>query len=216
MIRAIRWPSDRALRTPTFDRWLGAGALMATQKDATELLLSLSNGNRDALNELVPIVYDELRAIARRRLRHERPDHTLNTTGLVHEAYLKLIQLDRVQWQSRAHFMAIAAQAMRNILVSHARSRKRIKRGGGAPHVPLEEVEDDLRVDDAERILALDAALERLAELNPRHARVVECRFFGGMTIEETAAVLEVSPATAKRDWALLRRWLGRELADPS
>ena len=189
---------------------------MATQKDATELLLSLSNGNRDALNELVPIVYDELRAIARRRLRHERPDHTLNTTGLVHEAYLKLIQLDRVQWQSRAHFMAIAAQAMRNILVSHARSRKRIKRGGGAPHVPLEEVEDDLRVDDAERILALDAALERLAELNPRHARVVECRFFGGMTIEETAAVLEVSPATAKRDWALLRRWLGRELADPS
>ena len=111
---------------------------MADQKHATELLLSLSNGNREAMNELVPLVYEELRAIARKRLSQERPDHTLNTTALVHEAYLKLIQLDRVQWQSRAHFLAIAAQAMRNILVSHARSRKRLKRGGGAPHTSIE------------------------------------------------------------------------------
>jgi len=185
---------------------------METRESATELLLSLSNGNRDALNELVPLVYDELRAIARRRLRHEQGGHTLNTTGLVHEAYLKLIQLDRVQWQSRAHFLAIAAQAMRNILVSHARSRKRLKRGGGAPHASLEEAEK-LPAAEADRILALEAALERLTELNPRHARVVECRFFGGMTTEETAAVLEVSPGTVKRDWSLLRRWLGRELA---
>jgi RNA polymerase sigma factor (TIGR02999 family) len=144
--------------------------------------------------------------------------HTLNTTDLVHEAYLKLVQLDRVQWQSRAHFLAIAAQAMRNILVSHARSRKRLKRGGGAAHASLEEAEDrvaavTLSAAAADRILALDEALERLASLNPRHARVVECRFFGGMTAEETAAVLEVSLGTVKRDWSLLRKWLGRELA---
>jgi RNA polymerase sigma factor (TIGR02999 family) len=196
---------------------------MPTRSDATELLLSLNDGNRGALNELVPLVYDELRAIARRKLRYERQGHTLNTTGLVHEAYLKLIGLDRVHWKSRAHFLAIAAQAMRNILVSHARRRKRIKRGGGAAHSPLEtaanlsvEEAGGLPVDEADRILALDAALERLAVVNPRHARVVECRFFGGMTIEETAAVLEVSPGTAKRDWSLVRLWLGRELAGRS
>jgi RNA polymerase sigma factor (TIGR02999 family) len=184
---------------------------MTKQKQATELLLSLSNGNREALNDLVPLVYEELREIARKRLRHERQNHTLDTTGLVHEAYLKLIQLDRVQWQSRAHFLAVAAQAMRNILVSHARSRKRIKRGGGAAHTSLEEA-GELPVAEADRILELDAALERLEAVNPRHARVVEYRFFGGMTIEETAAVLEVSIATTKRDWSLLRLWLGREL----
>jgi RNA polymerase sigma factor (TIGR02999 family) len=186
---------------------------MATQDHATELLLSLSNGNKEALNELLPLVYDELRVIARRRLRQERTGHTLDTVGLVHEAYLKLIQLDRIQWNSRAHFLAIAAQAMRHILVNHALKRKRIKRGGGAPHVPLEEAAD-LPTGEAERIIALDEALGRLAALNPRHAKVVEYRFFGGMTIEETATALGVSPATAKRDWSLLRLWLGRELAD--
>ena len=178
---------------------------------ATELLLLLSQGNRAALNDLIPLVYEELRAIARRRLRHERAEHTLNTTALVHEAYLKLIELDRVQWQSRAHFLAIAAQAMRNILVSHARARKRLKRGGGAPHQPLDDWVE-LPAGEADRILALDTALENLTEVNPRHARVVELRFFGGMTVEETAVVLEVSPGTVKRDWSLLRRWLGREL----
>ena len=186
---------------------------MASPKSATQLLLSLSSGNREAMRELVPLVYDELRAIARRKLRVERLGHTLNTTGLVHEAYLKLIQLDRVQWRSRAHFLAIAAQAMRNILVSHARSRKRIKRGGGAAHTSLEEA-SNLPVAEADRILGLDDALGKLAALNPRHARVVECRFFGGMTIEETAAVLDVSPATIRRDWSLVRLWLGRELGD--
>jgi RNA polymerase sigma factor (TIGR02999 family) len=184
---------------------------MATQKRVTELLLSLRNGNRGALDELVPLVYDELRAIARRRLRYERSSHTLNTTALVHEAYLKLVQLDRIQWQSRAHFLAIAAQAMRNILVNHAQRRKSVKRGGGAPHAPLEEA-IDLPATEADRILALDAALQRLTALNPRHARIVECRFFGGMTIDETAIVLEISPATANRDWSLLRAWLRREL----
>ncbi len=186
---------------------------MATKNEATELLLSLSKGNREALNELMPLVYDELRVIARRRLRLERPGHTLDTVGLVNEAYLKLFQLDRIQWNSRAHFLAIAAQAMRHILVNHALRRKRIKRGGGAPHVPLDEAAD-LPTKEADRILALDEALERLAALNPRHAKVVEFRFFGGMTIEETATALGISPATAKRDWILLRLWLGRELAD--
>lgn len=186
---------------------------MTMQTRATELLLSLSGGNRAALDELVPLVYDELRAIARRRLRHERPGHTLDSVGLVNEAYLKLFQLDRIQWNSRAHFLAVAAQAMRHILVNHALRRKRIKRGGGAPHVPLDEAAD-LPGAEADRILALDEALGRLAALNPRHARIVECRFFAGMTIEETAAALGISPATAKRDWSLLRLWLGRELAD--
>lgn len=185
---------------------------MDHRESTTELLLSLSNGNREALDVLVPLVYDELRDIARRRLRHERAGHTLDTTGLIHEAYLKLVQLDRMQWQSRSHFLAIAAQAMRRILVSHARTRKRLKRGGGAPHASLEEAAN-LPAAEADRILALDEALDRLAEMNPRHARVVECRFFGGMTVEETAVVLEVSPVTVKRDWSLLRRWLGRELA---
>ena len=184
---------------------------MSKQSRATDLLISLSNGNREALNELVPLVYDELRRIARLKLRLERPDHTLDTTALVHEAYLKLIRLDLVRWQSRAHFLSIAARAMRDILVSHARARKRIKRGGGAPHASLEEAAD-LSAGNADRILGLDDALNRLAAVNPRHAQIVECRFFGGMTIEETATALEISPATTKRDWTLLRQWLGREL----
>ena len=177
----------------------------------TELLLELGRGNRAVLDDLVPIVYDELRGIARRRLRSERTGHTLNTTALVHEAFLKLVQLDRIEWQSRAHFFAIAAQAMRHVLVNHALRRKRVKRGGGAVHVPLEDA-PDLPVQEADRILALDEALERLTALNPRHARIVECRFFAGMSIDETAAALEISPATAKRDWVLLRAWLRREL----
>ena len=184
---------------------------MAPREHATDLLLSLADGNRDALDELVPLIYDELREVARKKLRWERQDHTLNTTELVHEAYLKLIQLDRIQWQSRAHFLSIAAQAMRNILVSYARNRKRLKRGGGAPHEPLEDVEE-VPVEEADRILALDAAIERLAALDPRAARIIECRFFAGMTIEETAAVLETSPATIKREWRMLRHWLGREV----
>jgi len=190
---------------------------MEIQHRVTELLLSWSDGDRDALNQLFPLVYDELRSIARRRLRSERAGHTLDTTGLVHEAYFKLVQLDRVRWNSRAHFLAIAAQAMRNILVSHARARKRLKRGGGAAHASLEEAEaETLPAAEADRILSLDESLERLAALNPRQAKMVECRFFGGMTIDETAAVLEVSPATIKRDWSVVRLWLGRELASSS
>jgi RNA polymerase sigma-70 factor (ECF subfamily) len=180
-------------------------------KQVTELLLALEGGNRAVLDDLVPLIYGELRAIARRKLRSERTGHTLNTTALVHEAFLKLVQLDRIQWQSRAHFLAIAAQAMRHILVNHALRRKRAKRGGGVHHVPLDEV-PDLPVEEADRILALDEALARLAAVNPRHARIIECRFFASMSIEETATALEISPATAKRDWTLLRAWLRREL----
>jgi RNA polymerase sigma factor (TIGR02999 family) len=184
---------------------------MANQRNVTDLLILLRDGDRQALNELLPLVHGELKRIARSKLRRERRAHTLSTTALVNEAYLKLVQVDRLQWQSRAHFMAIAAQAMRNILVSHARRRKRVKRGGGAVHVSLSEAAD-FPAPEADRILDLDAALHNLAALNPRHARIVECRFFGGMTIEETATALGISTATAKRDWIVLRGWLQREL----
>jgi RNA polymerase sigma factor (TIGR02999 family) len=173
--------------------------------------VELEGGRREALDELVPLVYGELREIARQKLRYERSGHTLTSTALVHEAYLKLVQLDRIQWESRAHFLAIAANAMRKVLVDHARRRKRAKRGGIVPHVTLHEVAD-LSVKEADRILDLDDALDKLAALNPRHARIVECRFFGGLTIEETATALGVSPATVKRDWTLLYVWLQREL----
>ena len=184
---------------------------MKTERRVTELLLALQGGDRAVLDDLVPLIYHELRSIARRKLRSEREGHTLNTTALVHEAYLKLVQLDRVEWQCRAHFFAIAAQAMRHVLVNHALRRKRVKRGGGAVHVPLDEA-PELPIGEADRILELHEALVKLAELNPRHAKVVECRFFAGMSIEETAVALAISPATAKRDWALLRAWLRREL----
>ena len=184
---------------------------MKSDKRVTELLIALQDGNRAVLDDLVPLIYDELRAIARRKLRSERAGHTLTTTALVHEAYLKLVRLDRIQWQSRAHFLAIAAQAMRHVLVNHALRRKRVKRGGGATHLPFEEAAG-LPLTEVDRILKLDSALAKLAEVNQRHARIVECRFFAGMTIEETAAALDVSPATAKRDWTLLRAWLLREL----
>jgi RNA polymerase sigma-70 factor, ECF subfamily len=216
--RAASAPGSAVLRSAD---WLSTIQKhgMTNQRQVTELLISLRDGNREALNELVPLVYAELRRIARRKLRSERSGHTLGTTALVNEAYLQLVEVDRIQWQSRAHFLAIAAQAMRNILVGHARRRKRVKRGSGAPHVSLSEADDlpagqadNLPAMEADRILDLDAALLDLAALNPRHARIVECRFFGGMTIEETAAVLEISPATAKRDWTVLRGWLQREL----
>src|SRR5262245_24686013 len=150
---------------------------MPDSKHVTDLLLSLGNGNRAALDALLPLVYEELRLIARRKLKSERQGHTLTTTALVHEAYLKLVQLDRIQWQSRAHFLAISAQAMRNVLVNYALRRKRVKRGGAAQRISLDEMPDldvlDFPADEADRILALDAALKRLADLDPRHASIV-------------------------------------------
>jgi RNA polymerase sigma-70 factor, ECF subfamily len=169
------------------------------------------SAGRGGVDRFTHLVYEELRQIAHRRLQLERADHTFSTTDLVHEAYLKLAQLDRMQWRSRPHFCATAAQAMRRILVNHAVSRKREKRGAAPRRVALEDVL--LLADErGEELLALDDALSRLAGFDERQARIVECRFFGGMTIAETAEALDLSPATIKRDWVAARAWLNREL----
>ena len=160
----------------------------------------------------MPVVYHELRRIAHAQLRGERAGHTLNTTALVHEAYLKLVGVDRVEWRDRAHFCAAAAGAMRRILIDYARARKRVKRGGeDAVQVPLAEGLD-VAVERSEDFLALDEALTRLQAQNERQGRVVECRCFAGLSVEETAAALDISPATVKRDWDFSRAWLNREL----
>lgn len=187
---------------------------MNPRGDATELLVAWTAGDRGALDALMPIVYDELRAIAHSHLRRERTDHTLDTSALVHESFLRLVRIERVQWNGRAHFLAIAAQAMRNILVSYAVRRNALKRGGGDQALLLTDsvgaTDDDSAPTD---LLDLDEALKRLEALDPRQGRVVECRFFGGMTVEETAEALSVSPKTVKRDWAMSRIWLNRELS---
>jgi RNA polymerase sigma factor (TIGR02999 family) len=164
------------------------------------------------MGELFPLVYDVLRRMAHRKLAGERAGHTFATTELVHEAYMKLVRLDRIDWQCRAQFLAIAARAMRNILVTYALERKAQKRGGGRARVTLP---GDLVADEApaSELLAVHAALARLEAIDPRQSRVVECRFFAGMSVEETAEALGVSPASIKRDWALARAWLNRELA---
>jgi RNA polymerase sigma factor (TIGR02999 family) len=180
---------------------------------ATELLLRAGAGEPGAVEGMFPLVYAELRRIAHRHLTRESTGRTLSTTELVHEAYLKLIDQTRVEWQGRAHFLGVAAIAMRRILVDRARGRRRIKRGGEQARVPLESV--DLSADDrADLVVALDEALDRLRELDERQARVVECRFFGGMSEEETAEALGIGLRTARRDWAKARSWLYTELYD--
>jgi RNA polymerase sigma factor (TIGR02999 family) len=182
--------------------------------NVTALLEDLAGGDAEALDRLFPIVYEELRRVAHGQLHLERAGHTLNTTALVHEAYLKLVKHPPdVQWQSRVHFFAVAARAMRQILVNYAKARSRAKRGGDAPHVSLEEavVMPEAR---AEELVALDEALDRLEAMSERQSRVVECRYFGGLTIEETAQVLGVSVVTVKRDWATARAWLYREVRE--
>lgn len=179
--------------------------------DVSGLLHELSEGKPGALDQLIPAVYDQLRRIAHGQLRGERPGHTLNTTALVHETYLRLVNVDQVAWRDRAHFYAVAARLMRRILIDYARGRKRTKRGGAWIQVPLSEALDGM-VRDPDDLLGLEEALVRLEALNPRHGRVVECRCFAGMSVEETAVALETSPATVKRDWALARAWLNREL----
>jgi RNA polymerase sigma-70 factor, ECF subfamily len=164
------------------------------------------------VDELFTLVYAELRRIAGRQLRGERASHTLCTTALVHEAWFELAKLERIRWQSRTHFLALAAQAMRRVLIDYAVARRSQKRGGG--HAP-QTLEDDALIAVTERpeeLIALDEALQRLESINERHARIVECRFFGGMSVEETAEVLNTSPATVKRDWIVARAWLNREL----
>ncbi len=182
----------------------------------TALLRAHVAGDPDALARLLPRVYDDLRRIARGRLRHERADHTLSTADLVHEAYLELAPLDRIDWQSRAHFLAVASRAMRNVLVDHAERRGAAKRGGGARAASLHELLDE-QLPAAERplddLIAINDALARLEAIDPRKARVVECRFFGGLSLEETAEALGSSTATVSRDWAFARAWLHNELA---
>jgi RNA polymerase sigma factor (TIGR02999 family) len=181
----------------------------------TVLLRKWQGGDRSALDRLIPLVYDELHVIASRHMAHEWRDGTLQTTGLVNEAYIKLVDQRAVDWQSRAHFFAIAAQVMRRILLDYARRRLRDKRGGGAENVPLDEVaipSADATIGPVE-ILAIDRALRGLEELDPDQAKLVELRFFGGLTVEETGAVLGISPATVHREWAAAKGWLYRALS---
>ncbi len=181
---------------------------MAYHESITRLLCDLKVGRREAFDELLPQVYDELHRVAHFQLRGERANHTINTTALVHEAYLKLVDRREMDWQSRAHFYAVAAMAMRQILVSYARRRGAEKRGAGAPHVAFDEAFDVYSDERAEELVSLDEALTQLEAINPRHARIVECRFFGGLTIEETAEALGVSRITVTRDWRMARAWL--------
>ncbi|NBB75102.1 MAG: sigma-70 family RNA polymerase sigma factor [Bacteroidetes bacterium] len=177
----------------------------------TALLDDLTGGNRTVVDAVLPQVYEELRDLAHRKLRGERPDHTLNTTALVHEAYEKLVQQDRMTWQNRAHFMGVAALSMRRILINYAHKRNAQKRGGGAP---VATFEDGMAPRDvhAEELIDLDDALKQLEQLNERQAKVVTYRFFGGLTQKEIAEILDVSVPTVRRDWRLARAWLSREL----
>ena len=176
----------------------------------TELLLSWRAGDEAAFAQLVPLVFDELRRLARRHMRTERSGHVLQTTALVNEAYVRLIDLSRVRWQDRAHFFAMSARLMRRVLFDHARSRQFVKRGGGARTIPFDEalVSVERNVD----LVELDDALHRLADLDPRKGQVVEMRFFAGLSVEETAAALGVSQVTVMRDWRVARAWLFKEL----
>ena len=178
----------------------------------TQLLVRWRAGDRRALDELTPLVYDELHRLASRYMRGERPGHTLQTSALVNEAFLRLAGHEEIEWQNRAHFFAIAAQAMRRILVDHARRRGNQKRGGDAHKVALEEGLI-VSAERAAEVVALDDALTRLAEVDPRKSQLVELRFFGGLDIEETAEVLQVSPGTVMRDWTFAKAWLRREIA---
>lgn len=186
---------------------------MAEPPDLTRSLDALRAGDTAALDEIVRILYDELRSLARSRMRAERPEHTLSATALVNEAYLKLAAQDRIGAASRTQFMAVAANTMRRILVDYARTRKRHKRGGGENPIPLEHVEAFLSDDEADEILALDGAIARLAERNPRAAEVVEQRFYAGLSMEEIAQLLGVSDRTVRRDWLVARAWLRKEVA---
>lgn len=185
---------------------------MASEPDnVTRLLLEWSEGNRQALEEILPLIYDELRRLAHSFLYRERPGHTLQTTALVHEAYLKLIDQRDPRWQNRAHFFAIAAQAMRRILIDSARKHVAEKRGGRGEKLSLDEVAA-ISLEPNTNLIALDLALTRLAKIDPQQSRIIELRYFGGLTIEETAEVMRLSPATIKREWTMARAWLHQSL----
>ena len=194
---------------------------MQTSGEGTDtiagLLGAIQRGDRGALDELFPLIYDELTVLARHQRNSWHGDLTLNTTALVHEAYLKLVDQKRLPAESRAHFFSVAAKAMRHILCNYARDKHRLKRGGDAPHISLGPAHDvavgaEISDEHARTLTSLDAALQRLEQISDRRARVVECRFFGGMGVEETAEALGISPRTVKRDWTFARAWLRREV----
>jgi RNA polymerase sigma factor (TIGR02999 family) len=187
------------------------GGRLVSEPDVTALLVEIANGNQAAQEKLVPLVYDQLKKLARRYMRRERADHTLQTTALVHEAYLKLVGQHSPHWQGRAQFYGTAAQLMRRILIDHARRHLREKRGGSQVILPLEEGLA-FTPEHSEDLLKLDEALDRLSKLDPRQCRIVELRFFGGLSVEETSRFLNVSPITVKRDWAVAKVWLYGEL----
>jgi len=185
----------------------------AHSREIAALLAGWRNGDREALDRLLPLIRPELHRLARRHLGREAPNHTMQPSSLVQEAFLRLLPSADAGWQDRAHFFAVASRVMRHILVDYARDKKRVKRGGGAPHVDVEAAVV-LSPDHIEEIVAVDLALERLAQTDERKARVFEMRFFSGMTVEETADVLGVAPNTVIRDWRFARAWLRRELSD--
>jgi RNA polymerase sigma factor (TIGR02999 family) len=180
--------------------------------DVTKLLQSWTKGNRSALDDLMPVVYDELKKLAAHYLRQERPGHTLQTTALVHEAYIRLVDQRQVDWKNRAQFLGIAAEMMRRILVNHALSRAAEKRGGGAKRVSLSLADQQAQESEVDMI-ALDQAMKQLAEQDERKSRIVELKFFGGMTTEEAAEVLGISTATVQREWTLARAWLFKTIS---
>jgi len=186
---------------------------MSESQEVTQLLSALTHGEDGAASKLMAVVYEELRRLAGGYMRRERVDHTLQPTALVHEAYLKLIDQQSVNWQSRTHFFGIAAQLMRRILIDHARGHSRQKRGGEQKKVSLDEA-FAFAEQQADELLAVDDSLNRLAEIDPRQARVVELRFFGGLSVEEAAEVLGVSPKTIKRDWSVAKAWLYADLKE--
>ena len=183
------------------------------QHEVTKLLSRVGSGDQAAASDLLPLVYEELRGLADAYMRQERGDHTLQPTALVHEAYLRLVDQTRVRWQDRTHFFAVAATCMRRILVNHARDRRRLKRGGDAKRVTLRDLADTNSVGDAE-LVDLDDALTKLESLDARKVKVVEFRFFAGLTVDQTAELLELSPVTVKRDWEFARAWLLNELIE--
>ncbi len=181
--------------------------------EVTQLLVAWSNGDRAALDRLMPLVYTELRRLAHHYMKRERPDHTLQTTALVNEAYLRLVDQEKMRWENRVHFFGIAARLMREILADHARSRQAAKRGGGHYKLSLSKVDRIASRPDV-NLIALDEVLGRLKAIDPQKSRIVELRYFGGLGIEETAEVIGVSPATVKRDWSMARAWLRCEIGD--
>ncbi len=195
---------------------VGDHGMKPSPMDVTQMLVDCSSENKEVLDQLMPLVYDELRRLAARYLRRERPDHTLQPTALVHEAYLRLIDQSRVQWQNRAHFLGIAATMMRRILINHAQSHKAAKRGGGKYTLSLDAAADwadERAVDSGIDLLAIDGVLTRLAAIDNKQSRIVELRFFGGLTVEETAEVLDISPVTVHREWRMAKAWLHREIS---